>query len=1247
MLSLGETLCYYFSLHLRAPAQGIAAQLTMTAKNDSQPGISIDKSRVTAKQIAGRNAYYAEGDLHVHLSSEVKLQPVSVPSLPANFMSRPKELGALRKKLLDHGNSHSPTIALTAFSGMGGIGKTVLAQALCRDERVQEAFPDGIYWQTIGRESTVDNELRMQAVVEAMRDGNSPMALAGGKPRAIIDEYRELIASKSALVVIDDVWRVSDIEPWITDSKSSRVLFTTRDSEIAGPLGACQHWAELLSLEQSREMLARWSGVEASNLPTPAEGIISQCQQLPLALAMVGAMLRNKHPIFWQRTLELLRNADLKRIKAEFPNYPYANLFVAIEASVESLEEQERKCYITLAVLLEEMAASPVIQQTLWGMTPGEAADTAERFIGLSLAQRETDGGSIRLHDLQLDYVRGKFSTTEALKLIHGAMRLSSHVITKDPMQFASQITGRLLAYEDQTEIKRFIEQLGVGAPVPWLRSRRAGLDSPGGALIRTLQGHTNLVYGVALSEDGRVAVSASADHTLKVWEVETGRELRTLTGHTSSVEGVALSRDGKTAVSASWDCTLKVWEVETGRELRTLTGHTRWIKGVAISGDGRLAVSASEDRTLKVWEVETGREVRTLTGHTSSVEGVALSGDGKVVVSASDDHTLKVWAVEGGHELCTLTGHISRITGVAVSGDGRVAVSVSSDNKLKVWEVASGRELRTIEHPQRVIGAPDLRGVAMSMDGRLAISATQDRTLKVWEVESGRELCTFTGHTDGVGGVALSGDCKIAISASDDHTLKVWAVEGGRELRTIIGHTREVSEVALSGDGKIAVSASYEMLKIWEVESGRELRTLSEQTGSITGVALSTDGKILVSASHDTMLVVWEVESGRQLQTVTGYTGWIAGVALSGDGKIAISGSFNKTLKVWEVESGRELRTLTGHTGLVTGVALSGDGKIAVSASQDNTLKVWDVENRRELRTLTGHTGSVQGVALSRDCKIAVSASYDHTLKVWEVESGRELRTLTGHTGSVDGVALSAEGKIAVSASQDNTLKVWDVESGRVWATFTCDGYVRCCTLSGSTVIVAGEARGRMHFLELVWKRGEFMKAAVPSKSHGIENRGATKLLKQKHGSRNEFKKSHEERSMKEGRETVYHQSGGVNISGDSTVHAHTIAGRDAYGETQINNSDFIQAFQPVRDIIRSAPAEKQNEALEQLEALKAEAAKGGHADHSRMTKLANGIISLVPDAVKSLATTFAKPVLSGVAGPVTQFLLSKIVGQ
>ena len=92
------------------------------------------------------------------------------------------------------------------------------------------------------------------------------------------------------------------------------------------------------------------------------------------------------------------------------------------------------------------------------------------------------------------------------------------------------------------------------------------------------------------------------------MWDLETGRALRTLEGHSDDVYGVAVTPDGKRAVSASWDNTLKVWDLETGRALRTLEGHSDAVNGVAVTADGQRAVSASGDHTLKVWDLETGQ---------------------------------------------------------------------------------------------------------------------------------------------------------------------------------------------------------------------------------------------------------------------------------------------------------------------------------------------------------------------------------------------------------------------------------------------------------------------------------------------------------------------------------------------------------------------------------------------------------------------------------------------------------------
>ena len=475
-------------------------------------------------------------------------------------------------------------------------------------------------------------------------------------------------------------------------------------------------------------------------------------------------------------------------------------------------------------------------------------------------------------------------------ELLQGALRLSSHVLAADVGQFTSQLVGRLMAYRDSAPMADFVQSLAATESAPWLRPLHPALHPPGTALLRTLEGHSSPVNGVAVTPDGRLAVSASNDHTLKVWDLESGRELRALEGHSNWVNGVAVTPDGKRAVSASRDRTLKVWDLETGRELRTLAGHSTWVNGVAVTPDGKRTVSASFDDTLKLWDLESGRELWTMKGHYNNVNGVTVTPDGKRAISVSADLTLRVWDLESGRELWTMEGHSNGVAGVAVTPDGKLAVSASWDGTLKVWDLSNRVELRTLAGH-----ASPVHGVAVTPDGKQAVSASNDHTLKVWDLESGRELRALEGHSSWVNGVAVTPDGKRAVSASSDQTLKVWDLEGGRGLRTLKGHSRVVHGVAVAPDGKLAVSASADnTLKVWDLESGGEVRALEGHSEPVFGLAVTPDGKRAISASADKTLKVWDLESGRELCTLQGHSHVVSGVAVTPDGKRAASASWD-----------------------------------------------------------------------------------------------------------------------------------------------------------------------------------------------------------------------------------------------------------------------------------------------------------------------------------------------------------------
>ena len=1124
-----------------------------------------------------------------------KVQPVNAPSLPQDFLPRPEDLARLKELVLSHGEDKSaitgrtgvgcqPPNARVGLQGMGGIGKSVLAAALAWDDQVLEAFPDGVIWISLGQQPNLPNR-QLQLLQFLDKDH-----------RAIKDEedgkgcLKQLLSGLSCLIILDDVWSMESVRAFDALAPDCRMLVTTRDREIVRGMKAKELCLDVLDEEKSLQLLALSSGLKLEDLDPKAREVAEECDHLPLALAMVGSMARaalergRSDP--WEHILHRLRTADLEKIKAEFPDYPYPNLLRAIEVSLDSLEPEEQRRYLNLAIFPEDTEVPEAVLGLLWGLDEYDTRDLAAQLADRSLASLSS--GRLGQHDLQHDFAvkragdlpalhsrlveayrkegldgwhtgpdDGYFFSHLAYHLLHSGrkeelkmllldyrwlqarlektditslisdfdllpedeelgllqhcLRLSSHVLFKDSSELAGQLLGRMQGI-DLPGIRELMQQASAFEGCPWLRPITSSFTCPGGPLIRSLVGHANTVNAVALTADGRWAVSASDDWTLKIWDIESGKLIKTMEGHDGAVSAVALTPDGRTAVSASDDCTLKVWDPESGREMRTLKGHAKGVFAVALTPDGRTAVSASDDCTLKVWDLKSGREMRTLKGHAKGVFAVALTPDGRTAVSASDDCALKVWDLKSGREMRTLKGHAKGVFAVVLTPDGRTAVSASDDCTLKVWDLKSGREMRTLEgHAdivRSVVLTPDGRtavsasydstlkvwdlksareiqnlvdhgsaviAIAVAFDGRTIVSGSLDNTLKVWDLERGMGMRTWEGHSDSVSAIAITSDGRTAVSASYDCTLKVWDLKSGREMRTLEGHANIITAIALSSSGRTAVSASHDCtLKVWDLKRGREMKTLKGHASIVRDVALTPNGRTAVSASNDRTLKVWDLKRGWEMQTLAGHASYISAFTLSPDGRTAVSASADCTLKVWDLKSGREMRTLEGHGKSVFAVALTPDGRTAVSASDDCTLKVWDLESGSEMRTLEGHASGVSVVANTPDGRTAVSASWDGTLRVWDLKSGREMQALAVHTvrGEVDWddvVTLSNDGRIVVSASDYNTLKVLEIESGSMIASFTGDSSITSCAISpdGRTIVV-GEASGRVHFLRL-----------------------------------------------------------------------------------------------------------------------------------------------------------------------------------
>ena len=249
--------------------------------------------------------------------------------------------------------------------GMAGCGKTVLAaEALRSPALLDTCFPGGVFWVRIGQVDQPKLLMRMQNLcVRLDPDTTRPPPRNAEEAR---DRLRNLFAHRypRSLLVIDDLWDTAAAKYF---DIRCRVLATTRDASIANCIGGKivkVHVSEGFTLEESRRILALWTNRMVLDLPPETNEIIELCRGSPLAISMIGALLRS-HPTRWKYYLGQLQKKKVSKLKTSF-EYQYPTLSEAIAMSIESLSDDQKRLYWDFAMFDEERKVPVQVLCILW-----------------------------------------------------------------------------------------------------------------------------------------------------------------------------------------------------------------------------------------------------------------------------------------------------------------------------------------------------------------------------------------------------------------------------------------------------------------------------------------------------------------------------------------------------------------------------------------------------------------------------------------------------------------------------------------------------------------------------------------------------------------------------------------------------------------------------------------------------------------------------------------------------------------
>jgi WD40 repeat protein len=221
---------------------------------------------------------------------------------------------------------------------------------------------------------------------------------------------------------------------------------------------------------------------------------------------------------------------------------------------------------------------------------------------------------------------------------------------------------------------------------------------------VDSTEAFVDRVTALAISPDQKVFATGGGEPSrsgqIKLWNLETGELVREIeTPHSDTVFSVDFSRDGKFLASSAADRFMKVFQVEDGAFVRSFEGHTHHVLGVAWSADGRTLVTSGADNVVKVWNALTGDQNKTITGFKKEVTDIVYVGDTSEVITACGDASVSRKRSDGGN-VRGFSGATDFVYSVSSPADGSKVIAGGQDSILRVWNAADGKLLVSFAPP-------------------------------------------------------------------------------------------------------------------------------------------------------------------------------------------------------------------------------------------------------------------------------------------------------------------------------------------------------------------------------------------------------------------------------------------------------------------------------------------------------------------------------------------------------------------
>jgi WD40 repeat protein/DNA-binding SARP family transcriptional activator len=599
----------------------------------------------------------------------------------------------------------------------------------------------------------------------------------------------------------------------------------------------------------------------------------------------------------------------------------------------------------------------------------------------------------------------------------------------------------------------------------------------------RVIHAHNDLIFDVSVSTDGRLAATASADRTVRIWSVGSGDRVGETRGYHDEVRALSFSPDGKRIASATADGEIAVAPAGGGRgEIIAQLTHDS-ADSIDFSPDGKtLAIGTDKGRVALLRLSHRAPHYLNPPHAGAPVYAIDFDSDGRRLVSANLDGLAQIWDVASGHSR-TLShpGKGRGVLAASFSPDDVLVATADVSGTLHLWGTSSGRNLGRIKVSDKY-----LISVQFSGNGSRIAVGDYEGVIRLFALPGLGGLAELRGHKGPVRAEFVPHSDILVSAGEDDGTVRTWTPP-----ETKIA-PRPAKAPHFSRDGRLIVGGDEDgTIHVWNPATGKE-REFAHDMNEVVP-QFSPDRTQIVSASPGGDVLLWDVQSGRA-RVVPTPAGRRLVAAIDATGKrIAVGG--NMPLLIQAPDGSHQLR-LHGHQGRVNALEFSPDSKHLLTGSDDKTARVWNARTGR-LEQRLRHDGPVRDVSYSNDGQRIATASSDGNVRVWPAAGGDAV-VLAGHEGPVNTAEFDDSGDRVVSAGDDGTIRIWDASGGDTLAIlYRHEGIATGADFGdGRSVVSAGDDGMRITPCEVCGTLEELLRVARTRAQHKLTAAERRRLL-------------------------------------------------------------------------------------------------------------------------------------------------------